>query len=104
MQTLLPHSSDLLPAGFRALGAIPAPEMTIRFYLRPTDWLLASVAETRGRTRVREYRSHPLEVWAVATACQKYETGDRAAAVRRARQILSDLCLFPTESAPCPPN
>jgi hypothetical protein len=83
------HSAALIAAGFHALGSILSPEVTTHYFLRPTDCLLASVAETRGRFRVRHYDSHPLEVLAVATLCLESESGNREKAVLLAHEQLS---------------
>jgi hypothetical protein len=83
------HSSNLLAAGFHALGSIPTPEVLTHYFVHPTGCLLVSVAEMHGRTRLREYTSHPLEVLAVATLCLDSKTGNRTESVRLAHEHLT---------------
>jgi hypothetical protein len=89
MHALLPHFTDLIAAGFHALGSVPSPEVNTHYFLDPTRCLLASVAEASGRSRVREYLCHPLEVLAVATLCLESATGNRAKSVRLAHEQLT---------------
>lgn len=82
----LAHASALLAAGYCELGVIPTPEGSTQYFVHPAGCRLAVVSEIRGRTWVRAYDAHPLEVFAVATLCLR-ETGTTDP-VRQARQQL----------------